>query len=96
MSQIHAVIPDQLITEVQKERLYQKEVWGEEFDKRNTPNDWLAYIAKYLGQALTLPWDAQKFRKALIKVATLCFAAIENIDRGTFVPRHYDKEDENV
>jgi hypothetical protein len=79
-----------ILGEVKAERTYQNEKFGQEFDNKNTPNDWVAYIAAYLGKAVSLNWDAKQFRTALIKVATLCVAAIENIDNGTFAKRHYD------
>jgi len=79
--------------EVLAERQYQEDKWGDKFDKKNTPNDWVCYIAKYLGQAVTLPWDAATFRKMLVKTAALCFAAIQWCDKtkGKMPKRHYDK-----
>ena len=79
--------------EMTKEREYQIQKWGNEFDAKNTPNDWVCYIAKYLGQAVTLPWNASVFQTALIKVATLCMAAYEWCEKtnGKMPKRHYDK-----
>lgn len=74
------------------ERAYQLDKWEMEFDSKNTPNDWVAYISKYLGQSVTMPYDEDKFTEQLIKVATLCMAAIEWNDRlkGNMPKRHYD------
>lgn len=84
---------DRITEEIVAERKYQQAKWGNKFDKLNTPNDWVCYIVQYLGKAVTLPWDAPTFRKMLVKVATLCFAAIEWHDRtdGEMPKRHYDK-----
>lgn len=83
---------DNILNEIRKEREYQQGRWGDKFDSKNTANDWVAYIAKYVGQAVTLPWDATRFRQQLIKVAILCVAAIEWVDRtnGELPKRHYD------
>lgn len=75
---------------MQAEREYQKTKWGVYFDSRNTANDWIAYIAAHLGKAVTSPWNADTFRTALVKVATLCAAAFE-ASYGEMPPRHYDK-----
>lgn len=74
---------------INAEREYQNKKWGEEFNSKNTLNDWVAYIASYTGKAVTLPFDANTYRTSLLKVAALCVAALERGDE--FVPRHYDK-----
>lgn len=71
---------------IDEERAYQAK-WGTAFDIANTPNDWIAYIVKYAGQAVTLPWNYATWRKQLIKVAALVVAALEQPD---YAPRHYD------
>lgn len=84
---------DVFIDKMCEEREYQIERWGEEFDKKNTPNDWTAFITKYAGQTVTLPWDAEQFQKQLVKVATLCAAAYKWCGRtdGNMPKRHYDQ-----
>lgn len=71
---------------IDAERAYQAK-WGDEFDNKNTPNDWVAYIAAYLGKSVTLPWNRQAFRTAMVKVAALAVAVLE---REEYAPRHYD------
>jgi hypothetical protein len=82
-----------IAAEVFKEREYQQSKWGNKFDKKNTANDWVAYIVSYLGRAVTMPWAPLQFRTMLVKTAALCFAAIEWHDRkkGRMPKRHYDK-----
>lgn len=76
---------------IHREREYQDFKWGHKFDDKNTANDWLAYIAGYLGKALTRPWDRGTFFTGLVKVAALCVAALETLDRNNGFPkRHYD------
>lgn len=78
-SQVYALID--------AEREYQSK-WPPEFDNANTPNDWVSYIVKYLGQSVTLPWNRVTFRTAMVKVAALAVAVLE---REEYSPRHYDK-----
>lgn len=72
---------------IEGEREYQNNKWGTEFDAKNTANDWVAYMTKYLGQSVTMPMDEERFRQQLLKVATLAVAALE---QEQFAPRHYD------
>lgn len=81
---------EDIFRQIEMERDYQNARWGEDFDNLNTPNDWVSYIAKYLGNAVTMPWNAEAFRRALLKVATLCVAALE---RENYPPRHYDGQE---
>lgn len=72
---------------VDAEREYQNKKWGTTFDDKNTPNDWVAYVAIYLGKAVTLPWNRDAFRTAILKVVTLGVAILE---RENYATRHYD------
>jgi hypothetical protein len=83
---------EQALNDIREERNYQQERWGDAFDEKNTPNDWIAYITAYAGKAVTMPWNAETFRKMLVEVACLCCAAIEWCDRtnGSMAKRHYD------
>ena len=72
-----------------KERQYQETKWGAAFDDQNTANDWVAYLAQYLGQVVTLPWNREVFRTQILKVMTLCCAILE---REEYAPRHYDDD----
>lgn len=78
-----------IFKQIEEERTYQNARWGNDFDSKNTPNDWVAYIAKYLGQTVTMPFNDAVFRKQLLKVATLAVAALE---QEKYAPRHYDSE----
>ena len=77
-----------VLDSINTEREYQNSRWGVEFDAKNTPNDWVAYISKYLGQSVTMPFDESRFRTQMVKVAALATAALE---QDQYAPRHYDK-----
>ncbi len=77
----------QIFDAIVLERQHQDEKWGREFDDKNTPNDWVAYLTLYVGKAVTMPWDRAHFRNAVLKVAAICFAILERED---YAPRHYD------
>jgi hypothetical protein len=86
----------EIYCQIEEERAYQIEKFGHAFDDKNTINDWIAYVVKYLGNAATTAGtfagdpvtDQPLFRKAILKVATLCVAILE---RDTYAKRHYDE-----
>jgi len=77
----------EIVAAITAERDHQDEKWGTEFDDKNTPNDWIAYLTMYVGRAVTMPWNRMQFRIAVLKVAAICFAILERED---YAPRHYD------
>lgn len=81
---------------IEKERQRQVKLWGDDFDDKNTANDWVAYIGNYVNLGAYSGREAKytpaRFRENLVKAATLCIAAIEAIDRnGDCASRHYEK-----
>lgn len=81
------MLREHIFVDINGEREYQIAKWGNEFDAKNTPNDWVAYISKYLGQTVTMPFNEDVFRTQMLKVAALAVAALE---QETYAPRHYD------
>lgn len=84
-----------LITEIAEERARQVKLWGNDFDDKNTANDWVAYILNYVAVGAYCgrqdKYSPERFREHLLKAATLCVAAVEAIDRnGGCAPRHYE------
>jgi hypothetical protein len=79
-----------ILDEIEAERKYQDIRWGNGFDSKNTPNDWVAYITNYLGKSVTMPFDDTAFRSNMRKVAALAVAALE---QPNYAPRHYDNTD---
>lgn len=70
--------------EIQKEREHQDIKWGGPGeDDLNTDHNWIAYIIKQTGQAVTRQGDRSNFRQRMIRVAALAVAAIERCDRAT-------------
>lgn len=80
-----------IYTKITEERAYQDERWGEEFDEKNTSNDWCSYICRYATRAASFNLAPKEYRDNLIRVAALAVAAIETLDRTDVLPpRHYD------
>jgi hypothetical protein len=81
-----------IFAEVNEKRLYQEAKWGNRADDtKNTPNDWVSYIAnhstKWFPGGFT-PYceeTVQEFRAAMVDVAALAVAAIESLDRQTLI-----------
>jgi hypothetical protein len=79
----------EIFKQIEGERVYQDSKWGKDFDDKNTPNDWVAYLSKYLGKSVaSFAGDKANFREGILKVATLCVAILE---RDKYAPRHYDR-----
>lgn len=84
-----------ILNDILDEREYQISRWGTEADRdKNTPNDWVSYIANYATKwqpGEYAPYDRKalkRFRENMIKVATLaCSAAVET-DRILNSPTH--------
>ena len=87
---------EEILAEVNAERDRQDSFWGHSFDDVNNPNDWVAYITRYVSDGAysgrTQKYSHKDFREALIKTAALCVAAVESYERQKKFPsRHYDK-----
>jgi hypothetical protein len=82
----------EILSRIGAERERQNKMWGNAFDAKNTVNDWVAYITRYVSEGAydgsTQKFSEEKFREHLLKAATLCVAALE---QGSYSPRHYDK-----
>ena len=71
------------------ERIRQDRMWGDRFDKRNTANDWHAYVGYYISKALL--GDTKEFDINMVKACGICQAAVLMVDRyGQCAPRHYE------
>ncbi len=86
-----------ILKEIDLERERQEGLWGSEFDDLNTPNDWVAYIVRYVAEGAydgrPMVYTPEDFREHLVKAATITVAAIETLDRkGNLAPRHYDRK----
>jgi hypothetical protein len=78
-----------ILAKIDIERYRQNGLWGTEFDDKNTFNDWVSYVCRYVTQGHDLlPFDQ---RECFIKTAALCVAAVETIDRcSSFARTHYE------
>ena len=73
-----------------REVLRAREQWGTTFDKKNTLNDWAAYVNIYLGKATSMGASAEEVKKQLRKAAGLVLSALYHAENGILAPRHYD------
>lgn len=72
-----------IVDEISAERAGQRILNHDALDRRNTRNDWVAYINAYAGRAANTQRnvrEGQGFRENMIKVAALAIAAIEAHD----------------
>ena len=76
---------------IDRERKYQDEKWGPEFDDKNTANDWIAYIDRYAAKSAEIGLSPGHYQIAMVKVAAIAVAAMEASSRNDGLPpRHYD------
>jgi hypothetical protein len=69
--------------EIDAERSVQDSKYGgPDHDDTLGSYDWIAFVARHLGLAVSRPWDAAVFRSQMVRVAALAVAAIEWVDRG--------------
>ena len=81
---------DEILGEIKAERERQVNLAmagdTESFDRTNSRNDWVAYIAAYSGRAAEKTFrnkrEGQDFRANMLKAAALAVAAIEAHDKG--------------
>ena len=88
---------NEIIKEVHIEVERQIKLWGIEFDGKNTPNDWVAYIVKYAADAAYdgrhQKYSSEEFRLNMKKVAAIAISAMITHDHlsGELAKRHYDQ-----
>lgn len=81
---------EDIVQSIVDERAKQVTQWGEDFDDRNTVNDWVATLTYYVGKASNCRPDGRAATEFL-KVAAVAIAAIEAFGRnGGFPERHFD------
>lgn len=87
------MILQKILLEICEERERQRvlDIGGNtnDFDAKNTQNDWVAYICAYAGAAADKIWDDKsnlRFHNNLIKVGALILAALEANELGHCQP----------
>lgn len=78
---------DEVLAERQRQiDIGQQGIDTNEFDKKNSRNDWVAYICAYAGRAAEKvdrnDREGCDFRENMIKIGALVLAAIESHDNG--------------
>ena len=69
-----------------------KAQWGQDFDDKNTLNDWVTYVDIYLGKAAAMGATPDEIRRNLRKAAGLAVSAFIQFTNKGFAPRHYEKQ----
>lgn len=71
---------EQLVERVRQERQRQLDLPGSEWDRKNTPGDWIAIVSHYVAAEVrrngVVP-SREEFEDNLIKAAAVIFAALE-------------------
>ena len=73
-----------IMDEILEERARQRTEWSEEHDDEHDARDWVTLIVAILGQGALSAWYPDRpelWRRALIKGAACCVAALESHDR---------------
>jgi hypothetical protein len=82
MTDKDAMSRDVIYAQISVERERQDKIWGgPEYDDRNSPTDWIAFLTKHVGLAVHWPWNVTTFRHQMVVVAAIAVAAIEWADR---------------
>lgn len=71
-----------LYGEIKAEWERQDAKWGGPgHDDAHSNFDWIVYLTKHVGKAVSWPFDKSRFRTQMVRVAALAVAAIEWADR---------------
>lgn len=85
------MIPESILNSLEKEMEHAGTQWADIFDAQNTANDWIAYITRYAGLAITFQRDEEQFKTNIIKVIGLGISALMAMEKNQGLPsRHYD------
>lgn len=81
---------EHILGEIKQERQRQLTLWSIKDDDSNTRNDWASYICYYASSGAYNGkgkiFTNMIYRRSLIKVAAICVAAVEAIDRLVNLP----------
>ncbi len=80
------LILEEIALEVERAKL----TWGEDFDRKNTLNDWVIYSMSFAADATRMDTTLQEQETYLRKAAGLLVSAIDMLQREGFAPRHYE------
>jgi hypothetical protein len=82
---IHKILAD-IHLEVERAR----QTWGEEFDRKNTLNDWVTYAMSFATDATLMESTTEQQERYLRKAAGLLVSAMVMLKTEGFAPRHYE------
>lgn len=90
MREVFNIRMARILSDIVKEIERAKQQWGEDFDLKNTQNDWEHYIVKYVSKAGEMGATFEEVETNLRKAAGLIITAIDMHQRTGFAPRHYE------
>lgn len=67
-----------------------REMWGTDFDLKNTLNDWSSYVANYFAAASKMGASREDVIANIRKAAGLALSALYHAENDLLAPRHYD------
>jgi hypothetical protein len=79
-----------VLTEVGLEAERGKKTWGQEFDRRNTLNDWVVYAMSFATDAARMETTMKAQDRDLRKAAGILISALVMLKTEGFAPRHYE------
>jgi hypothetical protein len=79
-----------VLYDVEREVARAKATWGEEFDRRNTLNDWVTYAISFAADATKSDMSTKDQEVNLRKAAGLLVSAITMLRTTGFAPRHFE------
>lgn len=82
-----------ILASIGLEVLRAKQQWGEEFDRKNTLNDWITCTNIYTSKAAEMGRTTKEQEKYLRKAAGLLINALVMLNSTGFAPRHYEYQD---
>lgn len=72
-----------IIKKIEIERLRQLDLPGHEWDRKNTPSDWIAIASHYISEEVRKSGQGPSsvdFEDSLVKAAAVILAALEHIE----------------
>jgi hypothetical protein len=79
-----------ILVDIGQEVKRAKQTWGEDFDRRNTLNDWVVYAMSFATDATRMGTTIEQQETYLRKAAGLLVSAMDILKREGFAPRHYE------
>ena len=81
-----------LIEQIELEMDRANNMWGKDFDDKNTLNDWIAFINYYLSKAVAMGISKEDREKYMRKACGLAINTFIRVRTNSLAPRHYENQ----